>query len=363
MTQVQSNAHRVEIVAPVVGNSLASVSAATTPGTWAVWNGGFLSSVHVNPAGNADPVVSNGYRAMWDSAAKKFYYYGHGHTGRLSRFLSFDDASSTWSSNNTDIPLAEGAADAHQWNGFTGNGTGYLFFYSASGSSTWKQQSPGATSWTSVTTLPNGGHGAIFGAAFNPNKGTSGSLVLACLYGVYLYDKTAATWSTNWEWSGEGHGTDPSGDPPLADQAVGFFDPRSNAVYAGGGGNHKMIKIATSGTHSVVADFPSPTAPNFASSAANAAQMADGYVSTLAATSGRTRRPMLFEPGVNSWIYDGTGNAWTALGVTPPAYVSSNRSAFLAVVPDYDGVVWWVQTDSNGGCTAYFYRHPLADES
>lgn len=344
-------------------STLAVLAAATTAGTWARWTDGDVTATDVNPGGTSDPVVSNGYRAMWDTANKKFYYYGHGHAGRLSRFLIFDDATSTWTSNNTDIPLAEGAADAHQWNGFTGNSSGYLFFYSASGSSTWKQQSPGATSWTAATTVPNGGHGAIFGAAFNPNVGTSGALVIASSYGVYIYDKSAATWSTNWDWSGEGHGTDPSGDPPLTDQAVAFFDPRSNAVFAGGGGTHSMIKIATSGAHSVVSDFPSTVAPNFGSSSASAAQMADGYLSTLAATNGRTRRPILFEPGSNMWSYDGVGDSWTSIGTTPPAWMNANNGGFYAVVPDYDGIVWWVQTGGDGYMSAYFFKHTAADES
>lgn len=371
MTQVQSNSHRVEIIA-AAGSTLAALAAATTPGTWAAWPQGVIPGAITNPNPADDPIISNGLRAIWTPATKKLHYYGHGHTGHRSGMLTFDDATSTWTRVSTvpQVPLPDAVADgglgdnSHQFGGFTGNpANGFLYFFAGNGGGGGTYIRPaGSTSWQQITGDTASASQPVAGATFNPNLGTSGSIIQGSGYGIYRLDIATLTWSTLWRWSGWGTGTDPQGDPlgpPPAGSAIAFWDPRSNAVYVGGGAvNTHMIKQPTSGTHSVVAD--PPARPFLGQSGVSEKFIVDGYVSTLASTTGRLRRPILIDPGVSMRSYNGIADTWTSMGIVPPSW-GSPEGGIYAVIPDYDCIVYWVE--SGDTMNAWVFRHPLADEA
>ncbi len=336
--------------------------------TWVRWPEGDISTSHTAPDGG-DPIVSYSYNA--ETYGGEILYYGHGHAGRHSRMLTFDEATDTWSSTKTGsavpVPDPDGA-DTHQFSGFTSRyDTGQLFWMNGNGGDGRLYSRPAAsTAWQDegdVSTATSSSMQSTPGTAYLPGYGTPGSVVMGNQYGIVRYNVGTDAFSLPWEWSGEGHGTDPAGDPPLGDQTVAFYDPRANSD-AGGvffvDADGDTIYVYTDGTHGVKGNAPAGCCA-VQDAGGDVGLVFSGYTSSFSSTSGRVRKPMFVYPGTTTQQkYNADTDTWeSSLGISLPA---ASATTFGLVAPQYDGYVFWRDSNGTGNMQAYYYKHQTADE-
>ena len=76
----------------------------------------------------------------------------------------------------------------------------------------------------------------------------------------------------------------------------------------------------------------------------------DGYKTP----GGTIRQPILLQLGVGMWVFNSSTNAWTSLGVAPPAAVSNNGGV-ACVISTYDAI-WLCTVDAGFNPYYWFFK-------
>jgi hypothetical protein len=355
MTQVASNAHRVEVIdAPASGGSLADLVASMSSGTWATWDGGFLPASVVNIYSD-DPSTSNGTRTNWDPIRGKFLYMGQGHGNHYQTTMMelTTGATPTWA-NNLAVPFAGSVANpGHQFSGQCANpANGDLYYSQYSGPHYFR--AGGANSWSFVGNSSNGRHGQLDGSVFLPEYGSAGGVVVAGSYGISVLNAQSLVWTQH--WAGFGAGGLVCGNTSNSVQGNAVYDVAAGAAFMIDDSAH-VVKISSAGVctqkNSAPVGATIQQSNNFGGSSGEAV---DGYTSTYAPTNGVVRKPILFVPGGNMWEYTSGTDTWSQLAATAPPTAVQNNAFFCGSCKTYDCVLAWIQTGTGGDATCHVYK-------
>ncbi len=256
MTQVQSNAHRVEVIA--AGNALAAAAAALSSGQWAQMSPTPTGlSLFTGQAGSSGIATHYAAHMPYDAVAKKFYFIGCDH-GAPDIFVVYDEATNAWTNAAASVPwgINQGGITAHSYNHMAWDSSRrVLYFRPGPGATSFELRSwNSGTSWTShdysagwfyhaaangvcyfpemdrilIYQLENTPKGSL--KSYNPADGTSTILVT--------------------EASGV---LQPCGDP----HNVATYNPTSQVVvFGGGGGVTTLWKINSAGTITAMPAIP-----------------------------------------------------------------------------------------------------------
>lgn len=334
---------QVTVSAPPSGSSLSALAASMTAGTWAQLNTtGLNAAILVGlSTGNMIPYTNCG---AWDPVHKKAHILGQDARAGAFRHITFDDATTAWTTTFADVGFNGGHGYDHL---VCDPNTGDL--YSATyGSAPIAKWTYGAGSWDSSWKAKPSGSNITFGTCWWSGAlvnvtGSQGALVIheAAFGQIWVLDIQTGSWVTN-------------DQSPVA-LSPGYhnlaaYSAQNNCMVFGGGNNYgkQLWRYSSNGVITQYADAPTP-GPNIG--------IQQGTLSEDPVT-GRMlilTQSQLWElnPATGAYVQQ-TGSR------VPPAEVNTcdDTSNANCVIPiSTYGVTMVVSADGASSSNTYLYKH------
>jgi hypothetical protein len=352
MTQVQSNAHRVEIIAPAASALQAAVNAASANSFGSITVG---NQLNCDAGGSGNSMFSYSPKMTWNSVDKTLDFMGgaHGNAGTYQRFWLglYGAPANTWNPNNPPIAVAHGvtANPCHAYFAHTvDTQTGHFYCVNPFlDTGTFNRYRPSTGTWDQPLPVKPGRTAQCAAVEYHPGLyGGQGGL---------CYGNDAGIWSINLRniaggWTLIVDRTNQIDAMGSGAFSVACYSTKDNAVYMGGGGGirtlWKVPASAGAGSGSQIAACP-----------VDLGTWDDNATTAAAYGSGNSANDMVAITGLGTaYSYNASGNSWTSLGSVVPGSITGapNREFAFGAIPEYGCIACAVSTHSGpfgGGLT------------
>lgn len=342
MTQVASNAHRVEIVA-ASGSALSTLAASMSSGQWANFTMTGLTEplLHAISTAGTQSYVTFSHGGVWDAINKRIFFLGIAHvpagSANTGGIFTWDDATNVASRPATYAFGAGqdfGAAHTYQHVAYRPTGEIYWRIYSTnvirkyvgpSGSSNWQND------WATGYVADKGtGANQITGALlwYPQLNGGAGGLVFADQVGVQWTNAALSSWQYQ-------SGTALSGGYDTNAALAGGY------VYFGGGtsgATSAFYRMDSSGNVIPRAALPAIASQNSAGAGVLLSHPSESNNLLL----------LQMNPGATTYKYTASTDSWASVGANG---LTESLLHMPTVIPDYGVIV--VVTHGGTQTTAY----------
>jgi hypothetical protein len=309
MTQVASNAHRVEIIASSALDAL--LSTMSSGQTASLTTNGNTPSLFY-PDG---PLYSYTQRGTWNPIRQCVHLVGGTHgTQYINRHVYYDVVSNTWI-NDTTFPIPSGVANLmHAFHHATVNKVTGALYHRRYGARTFLRQQTQGAAWDSIAdqnaTASIQQVGSIDWADYFSASGGIG--YYDGDWGIAYWNGATNTWA-------------------LVDGTVGLmgsyntvsaWNGEDNRVYGGGGSSNRVHRINANGTRTEVVNAPFQLSSD---------PLAGGTLLGPVVPNGKM---LCFGTDSTMREYNYLTNSWSAAVATLPSAIRSSESFFLTPIPE-----------------------------